>query len=119
MDRDEIIAELKSMHNHIGVFNDTELGRLVGFAEDEMDYYYIVRHLRQNVNARKDSEGYYTIYHSFVGPFVSLKDIYGERYEYMDNCFTMNGAPPSDDFIIKVDNTNAWFDDDPVGNELI
>jgi hypothetical protein len=109
-----------AMHNHIGIVSDMEIGRLVGFAEDQMDYYHIVRYMKPTSTLhRRDSNGFYTAFHSMVGSFISLKDIYGDRYDHMDTVFAMNGAPPSGDFIIKVMDTNLWFDDEPVGNELI
>jgi hypothetical protein len=85
-----------------------------------MDYYHIILYINPiSTSHRKDANGHYTILQSMVGSFISLKDIYGERYEHMDEMFTMNGAPPSDEFIIKVMNTNLWHTDPPVGNELI
>jgi hypothetical protein len=118
IDRDQIIKDLKKMHNHIGIINDTELGRLVGFSEDFMDYYYIIRHIC-NERIHKDNEGFNTTHHSMVGSFVSLKDIYGDRYTHMDEIFTINGAPPSKEFIIKVEKTSNWFNDDQIGNEIL
>jgi hypothetical protein len=99
--REEWIAKAKSMFNDIGILHESEIGRLVGFAEDDSDYYYIVRHIQGNRYLFKDEEGFYTVHHSCVGEFVSLKNIYGERYTHMDNVFTMNGAPPANTFIIK------------------
>ena len=101
MTKEEWIAEILPMFNDIGILHESELGRLVGFAEDDSDYYYVVRHMRNFRYDFKDSEGFYTVHHSCVGAFVSLKNIYGDRYTHMDNVFTMNGAPPADKFIIK------------------
>ena len=101
MTKEEMIAEMIPMFNDIGILHETELGRLVGFAEDDDDYYYIVRHLKNFRYDFKDEDGFYTVHHSCVGAFVSLKPIYGERYEHMDDVFTTNGAPHADTFIIK------------------
>ena len=86
--RAEVIAEMKAMHNHICILADTDLVRLIGFDEDETDYYYIVRELGGRETGC-----------SYVGPCISLKGKV-ERYEQMDDVFALNNAGPTEEFKI-------------------
>lgn len=94
--REEYIAELKAMHNHIGLCFDSELGRLIGFHEDESDYYFVVS--VTNGRGRKNNE----VFYSMVGAFESLKDKM-ERYDQIENTFTLNGAPPTPEFRVTTE----------------
>lgn len=96
MTREDFIKEMRAMHNHIVIVHDHQLGRLVGFHEDDNDYYYHVRHIDRGP----------TVYHSAVGHCESLKGVYS-RYDVLDRIFTMNGAPPSDEFLITDHGQNA------------
>jgi len=87
MTLDDLKKEMEPLMNHICVMYDTEMARLVGVAEDEMDMYYIVRPM----NPKKEYRG------TAVGHIVSLKDSY-ERYEHMDNVFAMNGSEKVTEF---------------------
>ena len=89
---EQLINEHKPNHNDICILYDMTLVRLVGVAEDEDDYYYIVREVTP--------KGEYLA--SCVGWLYSLKGIIAqERYDNMDNLFSLNGAERSDEFIIQ------------------
>ena len=86
--REEIIAEMRMMHNDIGLYGDTEVCRLVGFGEDACDWYYVLQTLKGK-----------RFYGSVVGPFESLRGVYS-RYDILDNMFALNGCPHADEFVI-------------------
>lgn len=91
MTREEYIEKTKKVFNHIGILNDTEIVRCIGFAEDDEDYYWIVVSPERSL-----------VYSSMVGGFVSLKDLNYPRYEYME--MAMNdywGCPREKEFIIE------------------
>ena len=93
--RESFIERMRAMHNDIGLYGHTDLSRLIGFHEDDTDFYYHLRGIQRPV---KDRE----FYGSAVGPFLSLKPWIPPRdYEAMDRIFTLNGALPSDEFLIS------------------
>lgn len=95
---DDMIKKIKPIHNHICILYDSELVRVVGVAEDKHDLYYIVRYIR---NHNLDKPQYWA---SAVGHLISLKDSYPkERYKYMDELFSLNGAPASKEFIVELE----------------
>lgn len=107
---EEFIAEMKPFHNHIGIAYDTELVRLIGVHDGEVDYYYIFKSIRSaKVYGAVDGMWYGTA----VGHFVSLKGIYpDDRYEYMDKVFAWNGSEPTEDFLTTKDDQPEWIDPD-------
>lgn len=90
---EKLREELEIHHNDICIVYDLHLARLVGVAEDEDDFYYIIRQL----NPKGQS------WYSAVGHIVSLKGLYPkDRYEYMDYLFELNGAEKTDEFLVEV-----------------
>jgi len=88
--RQTVIRLMKAMHNHIGITGDCELCRVVGFYEDEMDYYWEVTNIEGE-----------NVFHTACGHFVSLKGVLPEEhYTRIDNFFTLNGAGPTKIFHI-------------------
>lgn len=95
MDIDDMIEEVRPIHNDICILYDSELVRVVGVAEDEADLYYIVR--------RTNGPGKNEFWASAVGGIISLNGLYPEdRYVYLDSSLEMNGAPPSEEFIVSI-----------------
>jgi hypothetical protein len=100
---EDFIAEMRPLHNQICVLYDSEIVRLVGVGRDESDYYYIVRTLKK---AKFRDQEYWG---SAVGHCVSLKGLYPEKnYDNMDHVHALNGAGPSDAFLI-VDQTTEDY----------
>jgi hypothetical protein len=87
---ESLTAEMKPQHNDIGIVHDGDLVRLVGIADDEMDFYYI------GVNCHGERTWY-----SCVGAFESLKGKI-RRYDILDNVFAMNLSPRTDTFEIDI-----------------
>jgi hypothetical protein len=83
-----------------------ELGRLIGFAEDDHDYYLIIRY-------PKYPDGRLS-YHTAVGGYIFLDRLKfqncvvstGEEvwsdYTRMDSLLTLNGAPKEPEFLVRV-----------------
>ena len=91
-----LIEEMRPLHNHICILYESELVRLVGIHDGEYDYYYRVRSIQPG------GKGEYLA--SAVGHIVSLKHLYPEeRYATMDATFALNGAGPSDNFLVTAD----------------
>ena len=102
INREDFINELILMHNHIGISHDYQLGRLIGFHEDEVDYYYIIQYPGTWGVAPK------RIYATAVGRFVSLVGRYPEpEYTYLDDQFARNGCEKVNEFIISKDTWNG------------
>lgn len=80
------IDEVRKIFNHICIVHDMELVRVIGFHEDVMDYYYIVK--------TQSGKIYYA---TFVGPCVSLADSY-PRYDIMEQNFHRNGCERAEHF---------------------
>lgn len=87
-----LAAEMQPFHNDICIVHDYELGRLLGVAEDEHDFYYIVAHMTKGI-------GYY----SAVGRCVSLRGHYpDEAYHALDGTHAINKAPKGSAFELRV-----------------
>ncbi len=86
VERNIILAECRKMFNDICIVGDTNIGRLIGFHEDENDYYYHILYMKGK-----------TRLHSAVGPCISLKGIY-PRYKQIDKIFSLNGAFKKNNF---------------------
>ncbi len=98
--RDGLIEELKPKLNDIGIIGDTNLCRLIGFHEDDDDFYYHVLYMNGH-NRHSDKND---VYFSMVGRFETLKGVLPEEsYKRMESTFSLNGAPPSKEFIISKD----------------
>lgn len=96
---EKLADKMRPSHNHICILYDSELVRLIGVHEDEVDFYYVV----QNHKGK--------IFHaSAVGACVSLKDCYpADRYASMDNIFSLNGAIPVAHFQVTQNLTENPF----------
>jgi hypothetical protein len=81
--------KIRDMFNDIVILADTRLVRLIGFAYDSCDFYYICR----------DYEGK-LIRMTAVAAIFSLKGIY-DRYEHMECVFHINRCPRSSLFLIE------------------
>lgn len=85
---EKLADEFRPFHNHICVVHDCQLVRLVGVAEDDMDFYYKVVEMGGRVS-----------YCSAVGSCVSIKPGYPpDRYESVDRVFALNNAAPTLEF---------------------
>jgi hypothetical protein len=90
-------------HFNEPVLLDFQVGRLVGYAEDEHDCYLIINYPKP---AR-------TVYHTCVGGYQWLDRLRGQHlvisrdgerwddFHRIDDALSLNGAPKVDDFIIK------------------
>lgn len=93
---EKLTEDTKPFHNDICILYDSVLVRLVGIADDGDDFYYIVREMGPK-------NEYYA---SAVGHIISLRPTYpAERYKYMSDIFEMNGAPPTEEFEVRVLNS--------------
>lgn len=103
MEKEHYLNECKEHFNEIGLSQDTTVCRLIGFADDGEDYYWITAHPSHKCEAPK------IIYESMVGPWVSLKGIY-PRYEQLESMFVWWNCPPHDEFILdERKNTLPWL----------
>ena len=90
------LEELRPFFNDIGLLYDTEVVRLIGYAQSPVDCYYITQK-RHFTGEKYDG----ICYSSMVGSFVSLKGIY-PRYEQLEHMFTnVWNCPPVSEAIIK------------------
>lgn len=91
--RDERLSEMHGMFNVIGICGDAQtVARLIGFHEDERDYYYHVRFI-----GGKETRW------SAVGWFIPLRGAIEERaYAFLEQVFCLNGCPPADEFVITL-----------------
>src|SRR5574337_434588 len=93
MSRNKFARECGKQFNHIGLLNDTDVVRLIGFADDGEDYYYKVMYPSLTGGEPK------ILYSSMVGPFASLKGHY-RRYKQLERQFTdVWNAPPQKEFV--------------------
>jgi hypothetical protein len=89
--KEELISEMRAMHNDIGINAAGELRRLIGFYEDDEDYYYHV----QDVWGEEQ-------YCSAVGKFISLKGrLDQDDYASLDEMFELNGGRPTTEFLVQ------------------
>ena len=89
--KETVLKEISEHLNEIVVDHSLNLSRLVGFAEDDSDYYYI---LEDRTGAR--------VYHSCVGKLIYLDDIEQDDYIMIENLFTINGSVATETMIEKV-----------------
>lgn len=98
--RNDVIKDLQTKFNDIGIIGNSDLVRLIGFHEDEMDYYYHVLYMNGYNHCSDKNDVYFTM----VGSFLSLKGIIpDDDYIKIDNVFSLNGAPQSKEFVASKD----------------
>lgn len=80
------------MFNSICICGDAHrIGRLIGFSEDDEDYYYVVRFTGGDV-----------MRWSQVGWIIPLRKYLPKRaYEFLEHVNNLNGNPPADEFLIE------------------
>jgi hypothetical protein len=89
--KEKFIADCQLMFNHICVLYDTELVRLIGVHEDEIDLYYHVRYS----NGKE-------LYASAVGWCYSLKGMLpDEKYERLDRSWSKGNNRPEPELLIS------------------
>ncbi|VVC05100.1 Uncharacterised protein [uncultured archaeon] len=94
-----IAKTLKPHLNEIGIYGGSELCRLIGVAEDGMDFYYVVEVLN-------NPSGTNIHWFSYVGEWDSLANKRLKNYNYMDDVFAMNGAPKVKKFEVLSEKSN-------------
>jgi hypothetical protein len=99
------IEEMCREHFNEPVLLGSNLGRLIGFAEDDHDYYLIIRY--------PDYPDGRISYHTAVGGYIFLNQLKfqdcvvsttGEvwsDYTRMDSLLALNGSPKEEEFIVK------------------
>jgi hypothetical protein len=85
---EEFIEECRKMFNHICLYMSDEIGRLIGFALEHDDYYYIIRKCNGQLE-----------YSSCVGGCESLKGKI-DRYDALEQMYTYNQCPPEKEFML-------------------
>lgn len=99
MNFNDFKLEMLPYHNHICLLYDSEIVRLIGVAEDILDFYYIVQ------SEDKEEEFWATA----VGHCVSLKEVNYPRYTQIENRFVQNGKCPTESFIVeKASDLKNW-----------
>lgn len=89
---ESLAAEMQPHHNEVVIVHDIYIGRLIGVADDEFDYYYMVATAGQGL-------GYY----SAAGHCVSLRGHYPEEdYARLDNILELNNAGKTAEFELRV-----------------
>ncbi len=81
----EMYAICEKMFNDIGIWGSSDLCRLIGYAEDSDDCYYIVKRANGKI-----------VLHTMIGGFYSIKSM-ADGYEYIENQFKRN-CPPEEEF---------------------
>lgn len=89
---ESLAEECRPYHNDICIAHNCKLVRLLGVAESSDDYYYKAVELGGHVS-----------YFSAVGSCTSLKATYPlpDEYAAMNSLFALNGAPPTENFVIE------------------
>lgn len=89
---ESLAAEMQPHHNEVVIVHDCDIGRLIGVAEDEYDYYYMVVSIGRGLT-----------YYSAVGHCVSLQGHYpAEHYARLDNILELNNAGKTAEFEKRV-----------------
>jgi len=101
--KEEYLKTCRQHANEIGLLNDTDVVRLIGFADDGEDYYWIVAYPSHICGKEK------IVYSSMVGPWVSLKGIY-PRYDALEKQFIYWNCLQRDFIVDETNNNKVWFD---------
>jgi hypothetical protein len=96
--REKILDECRAMHNHICIIQNHMIARLIGFHEDESDYYW-------HIKLPDGKESYQTA----CGHCVSLKDKDPELHSLLDNTFRLANCQPSEEFHMSKSHDYSWF----------
>ena len=97
--REILIKEVEKHFNEIIIDFGLRVGRLVGFAETEEDYYYIISH-KNGERSSHTKEGY--SYLSAVSHLVYLKETISDfDYERLNRLMEINGAPKENEVILQ------------------
>jgi hypothetical protein len=89
------MEECLSHFNEIGILNDSDIVRLVGYAEDEDDVYYVVAYPSFVCDSPK------IVYSSMVGSWETLKGIYS-RYDRLERQFVYWNCPPQENPVVEL-----------------
>lgn len=107
----EEILEMCKQHFNEPILCGFELGRLIGFAEDDDDYYLVVKFPRKGLEVE-------TLWISAAGGYVFLNRLKRQttstdknneefnEYEYLDRVLTLNDVPLEEKFVEYCDKTN-------------
>ncbi len=88
----DYLEECRLLFNEIGLYCDSDICRLIGYAEDDEDCYYLLMY-----------PGGMLHYSSMVGPFESLKGTY-KRYQQLEKLMTESwDCPPYINFVVKIE----------------
>lgn len=99
------IEKMCRAHFNEPILTFFEIGRLIGFAEDDHDFYLIIRYPH-----RPEPK---TVYHTAVGGYTFLnclkfQEFYvtkdgevGDDLSRLDTMLALNGVPPEPVFIVK------------------
>jgi|WetSurMetagenome_2_1015567.scaffolds.fasta_scaffold831337_1 hypothetical protein len=80
--------------NEIGIYGGTDITRLIGYAEDAEDCYYILRY-----PSKMWKDRYSDVWCSMVGGWFSIKRMGKTAYNYTEmNC----GIPKADEYTEKL-----------------
>lgn len=95
--KQQILEEIELHLNEIVMSLMFHPARLVGFAEDPNDYYYILEHVGGN-----------RFYDSCVGQLIYLKNLPKRDYEMLESVFDLNNSPRVDKMVVeKLDELNG------------
>ena len=88
---DKLRAMVEPILNDICIVFNQDVGRLVGVAEDDQDFYYVVDRIHKDRRMQC----------SAVGPVFSLKGCIPDvRYAAMDRLHEVNGCPAVEQMIV-------------------
>lgn len=90
MINEELFNKAKEYFNE-PVLVTFEVGRLIGYAEDEDDCYNIIAFPHNKV-----------IWSSCVGGFVSLRNIDEKSFKYLDTLLELNASPKQEKFSVVI-----------------
>lgn len=97
--REILIKEVEKHFNEIIIDFGLRVGRLVGFAETEEDYYYIISHKNGERNVHS-KEGH--SYLSAVCDLIYLKETISDfDYNRLDKLIEINGVPKESELILQ------------------
>jgi hypothetical protein len=101
------LHELARSHFNEPVLLGFEVGRLVGYAEDDDDCYFVIDYPKYPTGRR--------VWHTCVGGYVFLDRLRGQEhvvssqgeewddYVRTDNVLRLNGAPPVEEFVLRLE----------------